>query len=189
MSAMTRRATREWKEIPPSAVVALFKQNMKRGPWPDESQCYRLANAITIVANSASLKANNERKGFRERRAIYNSMLRLVHKQKAAQHIEGLRLPGYVSLEVLEEALVRAKDSVLAPFDPLAGERRGAGWHKAARFMAPHAEAALRAAGRTVSRDKRGPLVKVIAGALELAGQGGRTDEAVAGALADLPPK
>jgi hypothetical protein len=189
MTAMTRRANREWKNIPSPAVVALFKQTMKRGPWPNESQCYRLANAITIVANHALPKANNELKGYRKRRAIYTAMLKLVRKQKVDQSIEGLRLPGFVSLEGLEEALLRAKDSVLAPYDPLAGERRGAGWHKAARFMAPHAEDALRAARRTVSRDKRSPLVKVIAAALKLAGQGARSDEAVAGALANFPPK
>ncbi|WP_300779434.1 hypothetical protein [Enhydrobacter sp.] len=91
-------------------------------------------------------------------------------------------------------ALEAAKDELLAPANPLAGERHGAEWHWPARYLARYVEEAVRAAdhqkkyhNKKVSRAKGGPFVLVVCGALELAGLRRPEPEAVAAALAKSP--
>ncbi|WIM13024.1 hypothetical protein [Enhydrobacter sp.] len=45
------RRQSEWIEVPLKDVVALFEQNYKRGPRPNEIHCYHLANAIAVVVS------------------------------------------------------------------------------------------------------------------------------------------
>jgi len=115
-------------------------------------------------------------------------------KQLVSQRLElvrgqyqGLRLPDLVQLEALETMLEVSRDAFLGTFDPMAGRRRGAEWHKPARYLAGYAVTALGQVKRKVSLDKRGPFVCVVAAALELAGQGSRTPEAVAKVLQSPP--
>jgi hypothetical protein len=117
-------------------------------------------------------------------------MLKLVHEQKKAHDVlEGLRMPSLIIVERFEKQLESAKEALLHPYDPLAGTRRGAEWHKPARHLAIYAERALRSAGhKSVSKGKNSAFVRVICDALELAGQSTRTPEAVAHALEKFDP-
>jgi len=179
--------------LPLSVVVALFKQHCKRGPWPDESQCYYLRNDINVVANSRPAKALNDDPSFRHRRATISAMEKLISERKKDDPFPGLRLAAQVEaeihLEALEQALGKAKPALMGWVDPWAGERQGAAWHKPARYIARRVrEAAAKAGRKGVSFDKRSPLVLVVIDALLLAGQKARTPEAVAAALAKSPP-
>jgi hypothetical protein len=150
-------------------------------------------NTINLVLIAAPAKVLNADRSYRRRRATISSMQRLIRDQQKYDPSPGLRLPGGIAatqaLEDLDKALERARSALLAPFDPLAGERRGAAWHKPARFIAGRVEEALiRAGHKKVSFDKHGPLVRVVIGALVLAGEQERMPEAVAAALAASPP-
>lgn len=179
-------------QIPLEAVVSLFKDHCKRGPWPNESQCYWLKNDIDVVKNAKPAKALTDDPSFRHRRATISAMEKLIRERQAFDLFPGLRLPAQVESEItlkeLEQALERAKPALMGWVDPWAGERKGAGWHRPARFLARRVkEAAIKAGRKTASFDKRSPLVFVVIGALVLAGQKERTPDAVAAALMKLP--
>lgn len=181
-----------WIEVPAGDVVALFEQNYKRGPWPSEMHCYHLANAIAVVRNHDLPPVKNAVASYRRRRKAFEAITRLVEEQ-IKTHYPWLRLPGLVHLEQLQVALEAAKDELLAPANPLAGERHGAEWHWPARYLARYAEEAVRAANhkkyrnKKVSRAKGGPFVLVVCGALELAGLKRPEPEAVAAVLTKSP--
>src|SRR5712672_2577577 len=121
-------------------VAALFKSNYRRGPWPSESDCYRLAVVITIIRERKSYKKSfvQENKRRSDRRTVIQAMKRLIKSKKKTlmAQLEGLKLPAMVedakNLEWLEVALELAEPALLQPFDPLAGTRNAAWWHKAA---------------------------------------------------------
>jgi hypothetical protein len=169
-----------------AAVAKLFKDNYKRGPIPNDLQADYFRNAINAVLNQPTPPSNHSKKGYRRRLATYNAMLRLVREQKKAHDIlPGLRLPSLIIVEQYEEQLQGAKYELLHPYDPLAGDRKKAEWHKPARYLAKYAEHALTLAGhKTIPKTKRSSFVRLICDALELAGQPCRTPEAVAHALA-----
>ena len=179
--------------VPLDAVVGLFRQNLKRGPWPNAAQCYYLMNTIAVVANALPAKVLNADPSYRRRRATISALERLICAQLKVESYPGILLPGEIeatqALQELEKALKEARSALLAPFDHLAGERKGAAWHKPARFIAGRVEEAMVKAGRKkVSFDKHSPLVRVVIGAMVLAGQRERSSEAVAAALAASPP-
>ena len=127
---------------------------------------------------------------LRRRRAVIQEMKRLIDQQKHIQPA-GLQLSSWLeddeNLKALEGALEKATPALLRPFDPLAGERDKAWWHKAARMIAYHAEEAVKSAGRkTVSFQKHGDFVKVIAAALNLATGEDFAPETVAGVLTKM---
>jgi hypothetical protein len=169
------------------AVTKLFTDNYKRGPIPTEMQADYFRNAIHAVLNQPVPQSNNSNEGFAERLALYKAMMKLVQAQKIAlDPFPGmLRFPNLIAIERFEKQLEAARDVLLHPFDPEAGLRKGAEWHKQARYLAKWAEQALRNAGRkTVSINKNGPFVGLIRDALVLSGQPERGNEAVAAALA-----
>jgi hypothetical protein len=156
-------------------VAELFKASFQRGPWPNETQCYSVAIWIDIVQKSKQYKKNfvQENARLRRRRAVIQEMKRLINQQKHVQ-LAGLQLSSWLeddeNLKALEVALEQATPALLRPFDPLAGERDKAWWHKAARMIAQKAQAALEQAGhKKVSFQKHGPFVEVVAAALKLA--------------------
>ncbi|MEI6200474.1 MAG: hypothetical protein WCP68_00825 [Enhydrobacter sp.] len=180
------------KPLPLSAVVALFKKHCKRGPWPDESQCYYLRNDINVVANAKPAAVLNDDPKYRRRRATIAAMEKLIREMKAQDPFPGLRFATQIEAEIhlgaLEEALGRAKPALTGWTDPWAGEREGAAWHKPARFIARRVkEAAINAGRKKVSFAKGSPLVLVVTSALILARQKKRDPDAVAAALAKFP--
>lgn len=175
-----------------SDVAFLFREHCKRGPWPTESECDWLRNDINVVRRAKPAKSLNDDPSFRNRRATISAMEKLIRERKNYDPFPALGLldqPGVESpLKELELALERAKSVLMGWIDPLAGERKGAAWHKPARFIARRVkETAIRAGRKRVSFDKRSPLVLVVVGALVLAGQEERTPEAVAAALVKSP--
>jgi hypothetical protein len=173
-------------------LVELFRTHLKRGPWPTASQCEYLVNDIEVVRTAKPAKALIEDPEFRRRRATIAAMEKLIRERMEHDPVPGLRLPAQVEAEVtlpaLQKALDQAKSSLMGWVDPWAGERRGAAWHKPARFIARQVKATVIKAGRKkASFDKHSPLVPVVIEALVLAGQKERTPEAVAAALADFP--
>ena len=85
MAKERSRSPADRKTVPLAKVAALFRQNYKQGPWPSETKCYRLANAIEIVLNASPPKANNDDPGYRQRKAIFNAMAKLIQERKDAQ--------------------------------------------------------------------------------------------------------
>src|SRR6266404_743787 len=123
-----------------ASVTKLFEDNYTRRPIPNEVQADYFRNAINTVLNQPVPKSNNSKNGFRCRLATYNAMLKLVHEQKKAHDVlEGLRMPSLIIVERFEKQLESAKEALLHPYDPLAGTRRGAEWHKPARHLAIYA--------------------------------------------------
>ena len=51
--------------VPLNVVVALFRQNLKRGPWPNANHCYYLRNTIDHVANALPAKVLNSDPAYR----------------------------------------------------------------------------------------------------------------------------
>lgn len=159
-------------------VAELFKGIYQSGPLPDETQCYPVAVMINIVRNSKYKKTfSKENAALRKRRAVITATRRLIHQHKKVleAQLKSLKLPGwledYAHLELLERALERATPALLQPFDPLAGERNAAWWHKAAFMIAQRARTALEQAGnKNVSYQKNGDFVAVVVAALEIAG-------------------
>jgi hypothetical protein len=163
-------------------VADLFKSNYQHGPWPNEAQCYPVAVMINIVRRSKQYEEDFKKGNvqLRERRAVVEATRRLIDDQKQFFnfHLETykpLRLSGWLedlaNLEALEVALERATPALLEPFDPLAGERDKAWWHKAAFMIAQRARTALEESGHPkVSHQKHGEFVVVVAAALKLAG-------------------
>jgi hypothetical protein len=162
-------------------VAELFKKNYRRGPWPNDAQCYPVAAIINVVRNS---------KGYREtfiegnvtlrgRRAVVEATRRLLDNQKKILNTQldsfkPLRLSGWVedlsNLRALDVALERATPALLRPFNPLAGERNKAWWHEAAYMIAERARTAVEEARRKpASIQKHGAFVKVVTDALKLA--------------------
>jgi hypothetical protein len=178
-----------WNKVARKDVAALFKEHYPRGPWPTESECYHLANAIDIVRNKEPLPVKNATPRYRDSRRLVDAMSKLIKEQIDSQQFGGLRLPPLVRLEELQRALDLAKTALLAPAHPLAGERKGAEWHWPAHFLAGYVEETLRAANprkyrdKKISRDKRGGFVLVVGGALKLAGLDEQTPDAIAAAL------
>jgi len=74
MAKERSRSLADRKTVPLPKVAALFRQNYKQGPWPSETKCYRLANAIEIVLNASLPRANNDDPGYRRGKTIFNSM-------------------------------------------------------------------------------------------------------------------
>lgn len=185
----------KWQKVSLSEVAALFVENYSRGPWPSESDCYRLANMIDIVRNRKAPPVLNADKIFRRRREHYAAMHRSVKEliEELGQHpdVYSMRLGG---LQELKKVLEGQREAFLGFIDPERGERRGAEWHKAAHLIARNVEAALRAAGYTqsrrskkISRDRSSPFVLVVRDALKLAGLKERTPDAIAAVLAKFP--
>jgi len=167
-------------------VAALFKQSFKRPPTM--AQCYHLMNDINIVRNAQPAKVLNDDRSYRRRRAIISSMQKLIREQRKYDPFPGLRFASQIEaaaqLDALEKALDQAWPALMAPFDHLAGQRRGAAWHKPARFIARRAKVALMAAGhKKVSVQKHGDFVAFMVEAMVLAGDRRRTPEAMAAAL------
>jgi hypothetical protein len=159
-------------------VAELFKANYKNGPWPDETLCYPIAVMINVVRNSKQYKEVfiKENRLRRDRRAIVEATKRLINDQQIVlkAQLDGIKLPGWLedaaSLQALEVALERATPALLRPFEPLAGERDKSWWYKAAFMIAERAREALERAGHeSVSSQKHGDFVIVIAAALKLA--------------------
>jgi hypothetical protein len=163
-------------------VTDLFKSNYEHGPWPTEAECYPVAVMINIVRQSKKYEENLKKENvrLRQRRAVVEATRRLIDDQKQffKSHLDTfapLRLHGWVeqlaNLEAAEAALERATPALLAPFDPMAGERDKAWWHKAAFMIAQRARTALEESGHPrVSYQKHGEFVVVVAAALKLAG-------------------
>jgi hypothetical protein len=159
-------------------VAELFKATYRGGALPNEVQCYQIAVMINIVRNSNYKEQfKNENEALRKRRAIVAKTSRLIddHRTALKVQLEILRLPGWLEdlahLEALEAALEVATPALLRPFDPLAGERDSAWWHKAALMIAQRARTALEQAGNNkISHQKDGDFVVFVVAALELAG-------------------
>jgi hypothetical protein len=159
-------------------VAELFKANYRSGPLPNEAQCYQVAVVINNVRISKYKETfKKENTALRKRRAVVAATSRLIdHQKKILQaQLESLRLRGWLqdfaNLEALEAVLERATPALLRPFDPLAGERDSAWWHKAAFMIAEQARMALGEAGNdNISSQKDGDFVVVVVAALELAG-------------------
>jgi hypothetical protein len=159
-------------------VVELFKANFERGPWPGEVECYPVAVAIYVVRNSKQYREKfiEENRARRHRRAVVEAAKRLIDDQMKvlAAQLDMIKLPGWLedaaNLQALEAALERATPALLRPFEPLAGERDRTWWYKAAVMIADRSREALRLAGHeTVSSQKHGDFVQVVAAALKLA--------------------
>jgi hypothetical protein len=151
--------------VPRDAVVAMFKECFKRGPWPNEHHCFRLAIDINTVKQAKPQPTKHSDRGFAQRLAIFNAFQQLTVDQlrSARDRSCGLRLQGLAALELLEKLLHEARDSLLFPYDPLAGERAGSEWHKPARYIAASVEKAMSAAGhKAISRDKHSIFVKAV---------------------------
>lgn len=171
-------------------VAAMFKKRFKRGPWPSEADCFRLAIDITAVKCGRPQAAKYADGKFAERLATFNAIRKLTSKQLAwaRESSHGLRFPSLVNLEKFAELLDQVRVELLAPYDPLAGERVGSEWHKPVRYIADSVEMAMRAAGyETISKDKRSRFINAVCGALALAGQGEREPSAVAAVLSAPP--
>jgi hypothetical protein len=186
--ARTTDANKPKVLISTGQVAGLFRQNFKRGPWPKEFQCYHLRNDINVVRNAEPAKVLNNDESYRRRRAIISSVQKLIREQREYAPFPGLRFLEQIEaadqLDALEKALERARPALMGPFDPIAGERRGAAWHKPARFIARRAKTALMAAGhKKVSVQKHGDFVAFMVEAMVLAGDRRRTPEAMAAAL------
>lgn len=159
-------------------VAKLFRASYQRGPWPKADQCYDLAIMICTIRNSKSYRKDFERhnRTLRRRRAIIEATKQLIKEQQKSvnDQLAVLRLPGPLqharALAALEAALEQATPALLQPFDPLAGQRDKAWWHKAARMIAERTQNVLiQAKNKKLSRHKHGAFVKVVAGALKLA--------------------
>jgi hypothetical protein len=155
-------------------IAELFKAIYKRGPWPNEIQCYPLAVIIGVIRNNESDKKSykkdfeRDNRPLRKRRAFVKKMKQYVTAQQTLG--PSISLQEAEALGALETALEKATSALLAPFDPLAGERNKAWWHKAARTIAEQAETALIQAGhKNLSKQKHGAFVKVVADLLKLA--------------------
>lgn len=141
-----------------------------REPWPDENQCYSLAICVQVIRDRKKYKEDFERdnRPLRKRRAFVKSMKQFVKKQQSLG--TAISLQDAEDLAVLEKALENATSALLAPFDPRAGVRDKAWWHKAAGMIAEHTEATLVQAGhKRISKQKHGAFVNVVAGLLKLA--------------------
>ena len=170
-----RRPSKALAPVMTADVVAMFKKRLKRGPWPDEADCHRLAIDLTAVKCARLQAAKYADKEFADRLATFNAVKKLTKKQleRARESSFGLRLPSLVSLEKFEKLLDQVRGELIAPYDPLAGERVGSEWHKPVRYIAVSVANAMRAAGdESISKDKRGRFINAVCGALELAGQG-----------------
>jgi hypothetical protein len=177
-------------------VAEFFKSNYRNGPWPSVSDCYGLAVAISIIKNAKSYKKTFEQENERrsDRRATIQSMKRLIRAKKIflMGQLEGLQLPGMMedvnNLNRLELALEQAESALLQPFDPLAGTRNAAWWHKAARMIAQQVHSALTQTGRKrISFQKHGAGVGVVVDALKLATGEDFEPATVASVLKNLP--
>jgi hypothetical protein len=180
-------------------VAKLFKANYTRGPWPNEMQCYPVAVAINVIRNNEQYREEfaEENVSLRERKTVVEAIGRLINNQKRIlntqlEQFKPLRLSNWVedlaSLDALEITLKAAVPALLQPFDPLAGERDMAWWHKAARLIAEKAQVALKEAGhKKVSSQKHGPFVRVVADALRLATGQDFEPGTVASVLAKTP--
>jgi predicted deacetylase len=105
--------------------------------------------------------------------------------------LDMIKLPGWLedaaNLHALEAALERATPALLRPFEPLAGERDKSWWYKAAFMIAERAREALERAGHeSVSSQKHGDFVIVVAAALKLATGKDFKPETVSGVLAKI---
>jgi hypothetical protein len=163
-------------------VVELFKKHWRHRPCPREAQCYALAVWIIIIRDtSPSYKKNFWQRNIqlRKNRPVIEAMKRLI-KQRQAELDELLRLSNLAGCRAQERNLFEAFEAAidkatptLLPSDPLAGRRDSAWWHKAARLIADEVKSALVQAGNReeeLSFAKDGPLVRVVAGCLKLAG-------------------
>jgi hypothetical protein len=155
-----------------------------------------LANAIDIVRNKKAPLVLKARRSFLRRREAYSVMRALVEEkiEELEEDLEGfgeyreILLPTLDGLKELRSSLERQRDAFVGTHDPEVGERRGAEWHKAAHFIARNVEDALRLAGhKKISKEKGGPFVSVVKGALDLAGQA-RAPGAVASVLRKRVP-
>jgi hypothetical protein len=163
-------------------VAELFKEHWLSRPSPTEAQCHDLAGWISTIRNAdPSYKKNFQQRNIqlRKDRSVIEAMKRLIKKRQAALD-ELLRLNNLAdccvserdSLEAVEAAIDKAMPTLL-PSDPLAGQRDNASWHKAASVIADEVESALLQAGNggeEFSFAKGGPLVRIVAGCLKLAG-------------------
>jgi hypothetical protein len=104
-------------DVPLSAVVDLFRWSFKRGPWPNESQCYYLTNDINGVRYAKPAQVLNDDPSFRRRCATINAMQKLIREQREYDPHPGLRFPAQIEagayLEALEKALDRAKPALM----------------------------------------------------------------------------
>jgi hypothetical protein len=163
-------------------VAELFKEHWLPRPCPTEAQCHDLAGWISTIRNAdPSYKKNFQQRNsqLRKDRSVIEAMRWLIKKRRAAFD-ERLRLnnladccvPERDSLETVEAAIDKAMPTLL-PTDPLAGRRNNGWWHKAAWMIADEVESALLQAGNKeagLSFAKGGPLVRIVARCLELAG-------------------
>lgn len=184
-----RKKVKAPKSVTAGDVAALFAAHYKRGALPGDRQCYSMAVAINTVRSAKPSSAISANRARNERIATYDNMKRLVsgRLELMREQYQGVKAPELLHLQALDVVLEVSRDAFFGTLDPLEGKRRGAEWHKPARYLAEYAAAALEQANRKPSLDKRGPFVCVIAAALELAGQGSRAPEAVAKVLQSPP--
>jgi hypothetical protein len=166
-------------------VAKLCEETYSREPLLRADQCYPVAIIISVIRDRKSYREDFERenRALRRRRADVEKFKRLIKMQKQKFPILALPLP-LRELEELEALLERTTPALLSPFDPLAGKRDKAWWHKAAHLIADRAESALVLAGhKKISKQKHGPFVKLVAGLLELATDSVFQPETVAHAI------
>jgi hypothetical protein len=175
-------------------VADLFKKHCHRSPGLRESECYGVAVTINTIRNRKTYKQELEQQNvaLRKRRRIVDAFKRLLEgQQNKIDRASALRFLGWrqdiQNFKELAAALEKAEVALLAPFDPLAGQRGRAWWHKAARMIAEEIKTALLQAGKSeISFAKGGPFVKVVTDALTLATGQVYEQGAVARVLDDL---
>jgi hypothetical protein len=163
-------------------VAELFKEHWLPRPCPTEAQCHDLAGWISTIRNAdPSYKKSFQQRNIqlRKNRSVIEAMRRLIKEQQAAfdkllrlNNLADCCVSERASLEAVEAAIDKAMPTLL-PSDPLAGQRDNAWWHKATSVIADEVESALVQAGNggeEFSFAKGGPLVRIVAGCLKLAG-------------------
>src|SRR5690349_16305951 len=91
-------------------IAALFKEVYRRGPWPNEIQCYGVAVSVDFIRKSRPAAAKNEDPSYQPSLATVAAMRQLIGQRKAPYaQLPDVHLPGDIlaiqSLNALESAL------------------------------------------------------------------------------------
>ncbi|MGH7014156.1 MAG: hypothetical protein ACREEL_08400 [Stellaceae bacterium] len=191
-------------KITADKVAALLRDVYKRGPWPDATACGRLARFLVNVAADIEGEEKAHR-ALKQRRKTIGASKRLISEQRRKLEADQKVFTGYAAfkpfraiitaanadlnirlsnLADLDAMLAKAEPALLWPNMEHRNARAGSLWHGLAFglvFLTADALSGVRHG--PISLDRRGPFIRFVAKALNLATGKQRPAATVATAL------
>ena len=192
-------------KITAASVSDLFRKTYRRGPWPDEAGCQRLAEFLKATGPRISRNERSLRR-LMERREVVTSVRRVISAQRRELELYQRDLATFVAssaailnrldraLDELDSAVAAATPVLYYPLVHRTGSHLRAVWHHEAFAIYRLAVEALgkakqpqgKAKQSSASLDRNGPLVRFITAALQEATGKKRSKSTVSAALNDI---